>query len=164
MTERYRRPDFGHMEIEVTLSDSQVYGRPWTVALSAELVADTDLLESVCNESHTSLEHWVGKASDEKKSEVKVAPAILAKYAGTYEELDFWGNRPHPAIIEITVSDGALFAELKGREKVRLVTQSETNFSGFYGLGIQFVTDARGAVTHLLERRISRDYRFRRTR
>ena len=164
MTERYRRLDFGHMEIEITLNDPQVYARPWTVALSAELTADTDLLESVCNESHTSLAHWVGKASDEKKSGVKVAPEILAKYAGTYEELDFWRNRPHPAIIEITVSDGALFAELKGREKVQLVAQSETNFSGFYGLGISFVTDGQGAVTHLLERRVSRDYRFRRTK
>ena len=163
MTERYRRLDFAHMQIEITLNDPKVYGRPWTVSLSAELNPDTELLESVCNESHHSLEHWVGKASDEKKFEVRVAPEILAKYAGTYEELDYWGNRPHPAIIEITVSDGALFAELKGREKVPLVAQSETNFSGFYGLGISFVADAQGVVTHLLERRISRDYRFRRT-
>jgi hypothetical protein len=164
MTERYRRLDFGHMQIEITLNDPKVYARPWTVSLSAELNPDTELLESVCNESHHSLEHWVGKASDEKKFEVKVAPEILAKYAGTYEELDFWGNRPHPAIIEITVSNGTLFAELKGREKVPLVAQSETNFSGFYGLGVSFVTDAQGVVTHLLERRISRDYRFRRIR
>ena len=163
-TERYRRRDFGHMEIEITLNDPQVYTRPWTVALSAELMADTDLLESVCNESHHSLEHWVGKASDEKKSEVKLAREILAKYAGTYEEQDFWGNRPHPAIIEVTVSDGALFAELKGRAKVQLVPQSETNFSGFYGLGVSFVKDSRGVVTHLLEQRISREYRFRRTK
>jgi len=164
MTERYRRLDVGHMRIEITVNDPQVYARPWTVALNAELTPDTDLLESVCNESHHSLEHWVGKASDEKKSEVKVAPEILAKYAGTYEELDLWGNRPHPAIIEVTVSNGALFAELKGREKVQLVAQSETNFSGFYGLGISFVRDAQGVVTYLLERRISRDYRFRRTK
>ena len=164
MTERYRRPDFGHLEIEVTLNDPQVYARPWTVSLRADLVPDTDLLESVCNESHTSLQHWVGKLSDEKTVEVKVAAEILAKYTGTYEEQDFWGNRPHPAIIEITVSDGALFAELKGRERVRLAAQSQTNLAGFYGLGIQFVTDQRGVVTHLLERRISKDYRFRRIR
>ena len=102
------------MNIEVTLNDPQVYARPWTVPLRAELNADSDLFESVCNESHTSLEHWVGKVSDEKKTEAKVAPEILAKYAGTYEEQDLWGNRPHPAIIEITVSNGALFAELNG--------------------------------------------------
>jgi len=164
ITERYQRMDFGHMNIEVTLDDPQVYAHPWTVSLRAELTPDGDLLESVCNESHTSLEHWVGKLSDEKGVEVKVAPEILAKYVGTYEEQDFWGNRPHPAMIEITVSGGALFAELKGREKVRLAAQSDTNFAGFYGLGIQFVMDARGAVTHLLERRISKDYRFKRVR
>ncbi|HJZ79814.1 MAG TPA: hypothetical protein VKD91_05695 [Pyrinomonadaceae bacterium] len=164
LTERYRRRDFGHMEIEITLNDPKVYARPWTVALSANLMPDTELMEAVCNESHHSLDHWVGKASDEKKSEVKVPPELLAKYAGTYEEQDYWGNRPHPAIIEITVSGGALFAELKGRQKVQLVAQSQTNFSGFYGLGVKFVTNAQGVVTHLLEQRISRDYRFRRTK
>jgi hypothetical protein len=164
MTERYRRRDFGHMEIELTLNDPAVYGRPWTVALSAELVPDTELLEYVCNESNKSLEHWVGTASDEKTSKVKVAPEILAKYVGTYVEQDFWGNRPHPAIIEITVSDGALFAELTGRGKVRLAAQSDTTFSGFFGWGIRFVTDSRGTPTHLLEMHVSGDYRFRRTR
>src|SRR5213594_4664246 len=151
MTERYRRLDFGHMEIEITLNDPQVYAHPWTVALSAVLTPDTDLLEAVCNENHDiPLTHWVGKASDEKKSEVKVAPEILAKYAGTYEELDRWGTRPHPAIIEVTVSNGALFAELKVREKVQLVAQSETNFTGFYNWGVAFVRDNKGNVTHLL--------------
>ena len=164
MTERYRRPDFGHMEIEITLNDPKVYARPWTVALSAVLMPDTDLLEAVCNESHNSLAHWVGKASDDKKSEVKVAPEILAKYAGTYEELDLWGNRPHPALIEVTVSNGALFAELKGREKVQLVGQSETNFTGFYNWGLAFVRDDQGNVTQLLERHVSGDYRYRRKR
>ncbi len=80
MTERYRRRDFGHMDLEVTLQDPAVYSRPWTVAVKAELAADTELLEYVCNENTRDLEHWVGKASDETKSEVKVAPEILAKY------------------------------------------------------------------------------------
>ena len=164
MTERYRRRDFGHLEIEITLNDPAVYARPWMVALGAELTADTELLESVCNESKKSLDHWVGKASDDKKSEVKVAPEILAKYAGTYQELDPWGNGPHPRMIEITVSNGALFAELKGRGKVQLIAQSETTFSGFNGLGIKFVRDGQGVVTHLLEMHISGDYRFRRLR
>jgi hypothetical protein len=164
MTERYRRLDFGHMQIEITLNDPKVYARPWTVTLSAELTPDTELLEYVCNESHHSLEHWVGKASDEKKVEVKVSPEILAKYAGTYEELDFWGNRPHPAIIEVTVSNGALFAELKGREKVQLVGQSEASFTGFYNWGLTFVRDNQGNVSQLLERHVSGDYRYRRTR
>lgn len=161
-TERYRRRDFGHLDVEVTLNDPAVYARPWTVALKAELTADTELLEAVCNESHASLEHWVGKASDDKKAEVKVAPEILAKYAGTYLERDLWGPGPHPRMIEITVSDQTLFAELSGRGKVQLAAQSETAFSGFFGWGITFVTDSQGVATDLLEMHVSGDYRFAR--
>ena len=51
MTERYRRRDFGHLDLEVTLQDPAVYSRPWTVAVQAELAADTELLEYVCNEN-----------------------------------------------------------------------------------------------------------------
>jgi hypothetical protein len=127
------------------------------------LDADTELLEAVCNETPgLGLEHWVGKTTDDKKSSVKVAPEILSKYAGTYEEQDLWGVGPHPRIIEITISGDALFAELKGRGKVQLTAQSETNFSGFFGLGIEFVKDSQGVPTHLLEKHVSGDYRFRR--
>ena len=162
LTERYRRRDFGHMDIEVTLSDPKVYARPWTIALRAELIPDTELLESVCNESTAGREHWVGRSSDDKKTTVKVAPEILSKYAGTYEEQDLWGVGPHPRVIEITVSNDGLAAELKGRGTVQLVAQSNTSFLGFYGLGIDFVTDGQGVPTHLLEVHVSGDYRFRR--
>lgn len=161
MTERYRRRDFGHMDIEVTLSDPGVYARPWTVRFSAELDPDTEVLESVCNEgAHKSLENWVGKASDEKKNEVNVAPGILAKYAGTYVEQDLWGAGPHPRIIQVTSSDGRLFAELSSRGKVQLTAQSDTTFAGFFGWGIRFVADSQGVPTHLLEMHISGNYRF----
>ena len=94
MTETYRRRDFGNLDIEVTFSDRETYARPWTVAVRAELAADTELLEWVCNEkSGGALEHWVGTASDEKKSAVNVAAAILTKYAGTYvEQAPLWSR------------------------------------------------------------------------
>jgi hypothetical protein len=164
MTERYRRRDFGHMDIEVTLNDPKVYAKPWTVTLNANLVPDTELLEDVCNETTGGREHWVGKASDDKTTEVKVAPEVLAKYAGTYREQDLWGVGPHPRIIEITVADGTLFAELKGRGKTQLTAQSESRFSGFFGLGIDFVRDAQGMPTHLLEMHVSGNYRYQRER
>jgi hypothetical protein len=162
MTERYRRRDFGHMDIEVTLNDPKVYARPWTITLNANFVPDTELMEAVCNESTAGHEHWVGKASDEKRNEKKVASETLAKYAGTYREQDLWGQGPHPRIIEITVSDGGLTAELKGRGKTQLTAQSDTLFSGFFGWGINFVTDGQGVPTHLLEMHVSGNYRFQR--
>ncbi len=162
MTERYRRRDLGHLDIEVTLTDPAIYARPWTVKLGANLVTDTEMMESVCNESGLHDTHWVGKASDDKKAEVKVAPEILAKYAGSYSEQDLWGQGPHPRIIEITVSNGSLIAELKGRGKTQLIAQSDSMFSGFFGWGINFVGDGKGVPTHLLEMHVSGNYRFQR--
>src|SRR5579864_4409382 len=97
-TERYRRPDFGHLEVAVTLQDPAIYAKPWTVNVKAELAADTEVLEYVCNDNDKGHEHWVGKASDQAKSEVKVAPEILAKYVGTYvEQPKYWRFKPRTA-------------------------------------------------------------------
>jgi hypothetical protein len=163
MTERYRRTSFGRLEVDVTLQDPGVYARPWTVTVRAELAADTELIEYVCNEKGGDLDHWVGKASDDAKTEVKVAPEILAKYAGTYvEQPPVW--RIVPRVVEITFSDGALYGNLDGRGKERQYAGSETSFSGFSGLAIEFVKDSQGAVTGLLVMHVSGDYRFARQR
>jgi hypothetical protein len=161
MTERYRRRDFGHLDLEVTLQDPAVYARPWTVAVKAELAADTELLEYVCNEKNGGLEHWVGKASDEAKSEVKIAPEVLAKYVGRYvEQPKLW--RVVPRVVEITFSDGILFGDMDGRGKERQFARSETSFSGFSGLAIEFLKNDQGAVTDLFVKHVSGNYRFAR--
>jgi hypothetical protein len=160
-TERYRRRNFGNLDLEVTFQDPAVYARPWTVAVRAELAADTELIEYVCNESKSDLSRLVGKASDEAKSEVKVAPAVLAKYAGTYvEQPPLW--RIVARVVEITFSDGVLYGNLDGRGLERQYANSETGFSGFAGLGLEFVKDSRGVVTDLLIKHVSGDYRFAR--
>ncbi len=69
LTERYRRPNFGGLEVEVTLSDPEAYTRPWTVKVSAQFTADTEMLEWVCNEGASrSLEplggHGVGRSEE----------------------------------------------------------------------------------------------------
>src|SRR5262249_16859560 len=51
LTERYRRLDFGHMEIQETFSDPAIYSRPLTVTVKATLVPDTELLEYVCSQN-----------------------------------------------------------------------------------------------------------------
>jgi hypothetical protein len=48
--ERIRRPDFGHLEIEVTVDDPKAYTRPWTVTLRQQFAADTELIDEVCAE------------------------------------------------------------------------------------------------------------------
>jgi len=158
-TERYRRRNLGTLDIEMTLSDPAVYAKPWTVAVSAELAADTEMLEYVCNENNKNREHWVGTAADDRKSGIKVAPEILTKYIGTYEEQPkFWSHVPRT--VQITVSGAALFGDMDGRGMTPLVALSETSFSGLYGLGVDFVRDDQGPVTQLFVKHVSGNYKF----
>lgn len=59
VTERFRRPDFGHLELQLTIDDPKAYTRPWTVTQAMQLAADTELLEYVCNENEKDLQHLV---------------------------------------------------------------------------------------------------------
>ena len=57
VTERFRRRDFGHMELEITIDDPKAYTRPWTVKQDPVLVPDTELLEFICNENEKDIVH-----------------------------------------------------------------------------------------------------------
>ena len=60
VTERFRRIDFGHLEIQVTIDDPKVYTKPWTIKESLNLLPDTELLENICENERDS-GHLVGK-------------------------------------------------------------------------------------------------------
>src|SRR5215469_10442460 len=157
MTERYRRTDFGHLEIEATLQDPGAYSRPWTVRVSAQLAADTEMVDMRCDPAESGRQHWTGTISDAQRSGVKVAPEILAKYVGVYEGV--WARRPR--VVEITLSGDALFLSVAGGERQRLVPQSETSFSGT-GLGYNFIRDDHGVATDVVEMHVSGDYTLHR--
>jgi hypothetical protein len=57
ITERYRRRDFGHMDIEITMNDPMMYSKPFTVKVTHVLQADSDILEYVCAESEKDRTH-----------------------------------------------------------------------------------------------------------
>jgi hypothetical protein len=46
--ERFRRIDFGHMDVRITIDDPKAYVKPWTVSFGWELLPDTELLDWVC--------------------------------------------------------------------------------------------------------------------
>jgi hypothetical protein len=149
LTERYRRPTFGRLEIDVTFSDPGAYTRSWTVKVGADYAADTEMLEWVCNEgANRSLIHWIGTASDERRNEVAVAPAILARYVGTYvEQPPYWRSvqivgSPVSSgrTLQITVEDGKIVGNMDDRGRQVLIAASDTEFSGLYGLGVQYMT------------------------
>jgi len=47
--ERFRRRDFGHMDVEITIDDPEVYAKPWSFPMQFEFLADTDMIEDVCD-------------------------------------------------------------------------------------------------------------------
>jgi hypothetical protein len=61
ITERYRRPDFGHLEIEVTIDDPKAYTKPWTVMVHQHILVDTDIIEFVCQENEQDSPHLTAK-------------------------------------------------------------------------------------------------------
>ena len=59
--ERFRRRDFGHLEIQYTIEDQKIYTKPWTIKQSHHLMPDSELLEYVCNENEKDLKHMVDR-------------------------------------------------------------------------------------------------------
>jgi len=57
ITERFRRPDYGHLEIEVTVDDPRAYTKPWTVTLNQVIALDTDMLDFVCADNEKDVPH-----------------------------------------------------------------------------------------------------------
>ena len=60
ISERFRRRDLGHMEVQVTIDDPKTYKKPWTVTIPWNLMPDTDLMDWVC-ENEKDYQHLVGK-------------------------------------------------------------------------------------------------------
>jgi hypothetical protein len=58
MTERFRRVNYGNLEIDVTVDDPKAYTRPWTVTLRQRILPDADLIEFVCAENEKSTQHF----------------------------------------------------------------------------------------------------------
>ena len=61
MTERIRRPNFGTLEVTVTIDDPKAYTRPWTVEMNQELWVDTELVDEMCLENEKSSQRMRGK-------------------------------------------------------------------------------------------------------
>jgi len=60
-TERIRRPNYGTLEIEITIDDPSAYTAPWTVKLTQPLVLDSELLDYFCLENEKDFAHMQGK-------------------------------------------------------------------------------------------------------
>jgi hypothetical protein len=143
VTERFRRIDFGRMELAITYEDPKTYVKPWTINTMVFFVPDTELLENVCQENEQDRHRLVGRVSDEQKSATKVPRAVLARYAGAYE-VEMLGT------FVVTVEGDELKIEMAaGGGKQPTIAQSDTLFAfPTVGGSIRFVADGPGPATH----------------
>ena len=58
MTERFRRLDFGTLQIDITIEDPMAYTRPFRVRVSHQILLDQELIEFICNENEKSAQHF----------------------------------------------------------------------------------------------------------
>ena len=170
ITERYRRSDFGHLQVEVTFTDPSAFVEPWGFTVDMELAADTDMREAVCERSSKD---WVGSLSDAANPAVSVPPEVLARYVGVYTGI-YGGNE---RTYEVSLSGGQLFATIVGPYSGAglgapgldegaprpLVPRSETLFDGL-GLGYRFIVNDEGVATDLMLIHVSGDYQYSRQR
>jgi hypothetical protein len=60
VVERYRRPDLGHLQYEITIDDPGSYSKPWTIQKASDLSRDDTLMEYICNENERDRSHMAG--------------------------------------------------------------------------------------------------------
>ena len=59
VTEKYRRPDYGHLQTELTFDDTTLYTKPFTVKINYEIVTDNDIFEMFCGQNEKDRQHMV---------------------------------------------------------------------------------------------------------
>ena len=155
LTERYRRRDFGHLDVEITFDDPGAYARPWTVSVPMELFPDTELLEFVCREN----EKTVARTGSQEAAAVNVSRALLSKYVGSYEIRE----KDEVTSAVVSLSGDTLFLDLDHEGPLQLVPISDTSFSQS-GNVIQFLPDGQGTVTAFLIRTVEYEQRAVRVR
>ncbi len=57
VTEKYRRVNYGNMDLEITVDDPKAYTRPWTITLPQQIALNTDLMEYFCTENERDRAH-----------------------------------------------------------------------------------------------------------
>ncbi|HEY7338898.1 MAG TPA: carboxypeptidase-like regulatory domain-containing protein [Bryobacteraceae bacterium] len=61
VVERYRRPDLGHLELEMTVEDTGAFQKPWVVKRTANLDPADEIRENICTENEKDLKHLPDK-------------------------------------------------------------------------------------------------------
>jgi len=145
VTERFRRTEFGHIDLTVMLEDPAIYARPIQIAARMDAMLDTEILEFVCAENEKDRTHLVGQAPNDLT--LKIPPEVLSKYVGVYETRNPFV--PSATMnLPVSLSGGQLEVDgLFGRETMIPVSKAEFSIGG---TSARFA-DENGVMTLILE-------------
>ena len=60
LIERFRRKNYGSLDVEITVDDSEAYTKPWTTTVHWQIALDTEPMEFICD-NEKDQKHMVGK-------------------------------------------------------------------------------------------------------
>jgi hypothetical protein len=152
VNETFRRSDFGHMQYRIAYTDPKMLTRPLSIPLAVTYAADTEMLETVCNENNRDIDHLAGKAG----KGVSVSPAVLDRYTGKYQ------FRQGPAGTDSFFPRNPTITLMKNQlylNDLPLIPMSESRFDST-AASIEFFMNSSGAVTHFVLSAAEGDARY----
>jgi hypothetical protein len=159
LTERYRRRDFGHIDLDMIVDDPKAFTRVWTMRAELVLAADDEMLEFVCNENEKARQR-IAATPQTIDNAIRVDLETLRKYTGTYEV-----TQNNGVVVSATVTlDGDHLILAQGRQPPGpLEPQSATMFIARNGAAVEFIANERGEVNQLVVHIVEGDMKGVRT-
>jgi len=167
ITERYRRPDYGHIELDITYNDPGTFKNgPVQANIIMAVRVDSEIMEIVCNEGSESRDGWHGEVSQAEGKNIEISEEVLQSYVGTYKGV-WLGNQ---ITAEVRMRDGEMtlvrtppYSDTGGNAgsaTYQLLPQSENAFDCTCGLGFVFKFDAAGKPNAVSEVHVSGEWIF----
>jgi hypothetical protein len=141
ITERFRRPNYGTLIVDVTIDDPKAYTKPFTVQFTQDLIVDGELIEFICNENEQSSEHLLGK--DAGPAKFNLPTQTFDRYVGKY-------RTEQGMLVTITRDGERFYGQMFGLPPFEIFAASEREFFlTSFDARIQFEVDGRGRATAL---------------
>jgi hypothetical protein len=120
ITERFRRLNFGTLQIDVTIDDPKAYTKPFTVRFNQRVTPGQELIEFICNENEQSASHLLGKDSGSSSS-FSLDPKVFDGYAGQYQMAP-------GAVMTFSRQGNQFFGQFPGQPPFEIFAASEREF------------------------------------
>jgi len=126
------------MDAQITMTDPALYAKPITVTTPIHLMADTEMLQGVCENNAATRERI---AAVTPLTPFAVPVATLSRYVGTYDT----ESSGHTHVVTITREATDLWLDYDGTGKELLIAVSPTQFI-WDGANVDFSPRADGVM------------------